>query len=74
MNNHLHPAGIRVPGIADEGSCGRHDATEWTFDRWRNEFGGMNVADARRRRGWHDALEALPGEAYRDARHAPTQD
>ncbi len=35
--------------------CRRHNVTEQTFFRWRNKYGGMEVADARR-------LKALEGE------------
>ena len=28
--------------------CKKHNITEQTFFRWRNKFGGMEVADARR--------------------------
>jgi len=28
--------------------CRRHNLTEQTFFRWRNKYGGMEVADARR--------------------------
>ena len=28
--------------------CARHNVTEQTFFRWRNKFGGMDVAEARK--------------------------
>jgi putative transposase len=28
--------------------CKRHNITEQTFFRWRNQFGGMEVADTRK--------------------------
>ena len=28
--------------------CKRHNITEQTFFRWRNQFGGMDVADTRK--------------------------
>jgi len=35
--------------------CKRHNITEQTFFRWRNKFGGMDVAEAKR-------LKELEGE------------
>ena len=28
--------------------CARHNVTEQTFFRWRNKFGGMDVAEVRK--------------------------
>jgi putative transposase len=38
--------------------CKRHNVSEQTFFRWRNKYGGMDVADARR-------LKELEGENAR---------
>jgi len=45
--------------------CKRHNITEQTFYRWRNKFGGMEVADARRlkdRESENDRLKRMVAE------------
>lgn len=45
---------IRVLKEEEEGSttirdiCRKHNITEQTFYRWRNKYGGMDIAEARR--------------------------
>lgn len=42
----LHEAESRDEPVKD--LCKRHNISKQTFYRWRNKFGGMDVADARR--------------------------
>ena len=42
----LREAEARDVAIRD--LCKRHNITEQTFYRWRNQFGGMDVADTRK--------------------------
>lgn len=42
----LREAESREMAIKD--LCKRHNITEQTFYRWRNKFGGMDVAESRR--------------------------
>ncbi|SEC12684.1 putative transposase [Paraburkholderia caballeronis] len=42
----LREAESREEAVKD--LCKRHNITEQTFYRWRNRFGGMDVAEARR--------------------------
>ncbi|AOJ11898.1 hypothetical protein WS71_22300 [Burkholderia mayonis] len=45
--------------------CKRHNTSEQTFYRWRNKFGGMEVADAHRLKeleSENDRLKRLIGE------------
>jgi len=37
-----------VPGVQVREVCRKHNVTEQTFFRWRNKYGGMDVADTRR--------------------------
>jgi putative transposase len=37
-----------VPGVQIREVCRKHNVTEQTFFRWRNKYGGMDVADTRR--------------------------
>lgn len=37
-----------VPGVQIREVCRKHNVTETTFFRWRNKYGGMDVADTRR--------------------------
>lgn len=37
-----------VPGVQIREVCRKHNITEQTFFRWRNKYGGMDVADTRR--------------------------
>ncbi len=39
--------------------CKRHNISEQTFYRWRNMFGGMDVADARRLKDLESENERL---------------
>lgn len=39
--------------------CKRHNITEQTFYRWRNKFGGMDVAEARRLKDLESENEKL---------------
>lgn len=39
--------------------CKRHNITEQTFYRWRNTFGGMDVAEARRLKDLESENEKL---------------
>jgi putative transposase len=51
--------------------CGQHDMTEQTFYRWRSQFGGMDVSDAKRLRALerqNAALKRLVGELSLDHR------
>ena len=38
-----HQAGLRAPEL-----CRKHGISDATFYNWRREYGGMDVADARR--------------------------
>jgi putative transposase len=51
--------------------CRQHDMTEQTFYRWRSQFGGMDVSDAKRLRALereNAALKRLVGELSLDHR------
>lgn len=37
-----------LPGVQIREVCRKHNITETTFFRWRNKYGGMEVADTRR--------------------------
>lgn len=37
-----------VDGVVIRDVCRKHNITEQTFFRWRNQFGGMNVSEARK--------------------------
>lgn len=37
-----------VSGVQVREVCRRHDITEQTFFRWRKEYGGLDVSDARK--------------------------
>ena len=38
--------------------CRKHGVSEWSFYRWRQKYGGMNISEAKR-------LKALEGENLR---------
>lgn len=37
-----------IPGVHIREVCRKHNVTEQTFFRWRNKYGGLEVADTRR--------------------------
>lgn len=45
--NHPHSAGAEA-GVSIRDVCRTHNATEQTFFRWRNKYGGLDVSDARK--------------------------
>ena len=55
--------------------CRRHGISEWTFYRWRQKYGGMEVAEAKRLKGLEEenarlkrlvAEQALDNQMLRD--------
>ncbi len=59
-----HEAGAKVPDLAH-----RHGFAEATFYRWKSQFGGMEVSDAKRLRDLEDEnrrLKKLLAEAELD--------
>jgi len=52
-------------------ACRLHNITEQTYYRWRNKFGGMEVSDAKRLRGFekeNSELKMLVAELTLDNR------
>lgn len=45
--------------VSTKDLCKRHNITEQTFYRWRNKFGGMDVAEARRLKDLESENERL---------------
>ena len=55
-------------GVKTAEVCRRHGIADASFDKWKAQYGGLEVADARRRRSLEDAhrrLKKLVAEAMR---------
>ena len=51
--------GAEVPGVQIREVCRKHNVTEQTFFRWRNQYGGLQASDLKRMRELEVELSQL---------------